>query len=168
MIGLHVIFIHNNIRNKYDKLWQHVKERMIGAAHLQETFRLQVCYQLCFTNFFFFFYKAIISLIMCMLHQYFKVRRPYSYHPPIVSFWHDVQLDSYQNKGSSECENWTKQQDLSLIYLVSTSRTSAASWSLRCPFSPWPPPPGSSEMVRRSFLECLLGWYLWDHLWRQK
>lgn len=119
-------------------------------------------------TFFFFFYKAIISLIMCMLHQYFKVRRPYSYHPPIVSFWHDVQLDSYQNKGSSECENWTKQQDLSLIYLVSTSRTSAASWSLRCPFSPWPPPPGSSEMVRRSFLECLLGWYLWDHLWRQK
>lgn len=57
---------------------------------------------------------------------------------------------------------------VSLICLVSTSRTFGSSCSPGCPVSPWLPPPDFSEMVHRSFLECLLDWCLLDHLWGAK
>ncbi len=60
---------------------------MIETVTIQETFQLQVCYQLClhvcFTSS--DFYKAIISLIIRMLQQYFTVHKLYSCHR--VSFF---------------------------------------------------------------------------------
>lgn len=126
---------------------------------IQETFKFHIC----FTSK--YFYDAIISLIVFMLHQYFTIPKAL-----LMSSWYSVFLIC-----PSACLR-TKQGIFWVavksewhdggVWFLSTSRTSGAACSPQYPFSPWPLPPGFSEMVQRSFLACRQDWCLWDYLWR--